>query len=76
MTDGKKNRSSSDQNFINGLSLIFFSVGVLAPIVTSIYIKDIAPDRSLLAAATAFVCFSMTIGLHLFATIHLLEIDK
>jgi hypothetical protein len=57
--------------------LIFFSVGVLAPIVTSIYIKDIAPDRSLLAAATAFVCFSMTMGLHLlFATVHLLEIDK
>jgi hypothetical protein len=76
MTDAKKEQIKLRSNFINGLSLIFFSVGVLAPIVTSIYIKDIAPDRSLLAAATAFVCFSMTMGLHLFATVHLLEIDK
>lgn len=53
LPDFRKEQIKLRATFINGLALIFFPIGVLAPIVSSIYVHDIAPDRALLAGATA-----------------------
>lgn len=62
--------------FLNGLALIFFSAGVLAPVISSVYFTGITPDRAFLAVATAFICFITSIALHYVAWWHLKEMDQ
>ncbi len=62
--------------FLNGLAMIFFSVGVLAPVISSVYFTGITPDKAFLAAATAFICFGATIALHYVAWWHLKEMNQ
>lgn len=76
LPDSRKEQIKLRATFINGIALIFFSIGVLAPIVSSIYVKDISPDRALLAALTALICFIATVALHLAASHHLKEMDQ
>ncbi|MDI6026044.1 hypothetical protein QBK99_07570 [Corticibacterium sp. UT-5YL-CI-8] len=62
--------------FINSLALIFFSAGVLAPLVSSIYFTGITRDKAFLATASSLVCFGITIALHYAAWWHLKEMDR
>jgi hypothetical protein len=62
--------------FLNGLALIFFSIGVLAPMISSVYFTGISADRAFLAVATAFICFGATIALHYVAWRLLKEMDQ
>lgn len=63
-------------NFLNGLALIFFSVGVLAPLISSVYFTGVAPDKAFIAVATAIVCFVTSVALHYAAWWHVREIDR
>ena len=76
LTDVGKEQVKLRATFINGLALIFFSIGVFAPLVSSVYVRQIAPDQAFLAAATAAICFVLTFALHVRATLHLTEMDK
>lgn len=63
-------------NFLNGLALIFFSVGVLAPLISSVYFTGVAPDKAFIAVVTALICFVGSIALHYVAWWHMREIDQ
>jgi hypothetical protein len=67
-------RAKLRANFLNGLALIFFSVGVLAPVISSVYFTGISHDKAFLAVATAFICFIASIILHYVAWWHLTDL--
>lgn len=76
LSDAAKEQIKLRSTFLNNLGVASFSVGVLAPIVTSIYVRPIQQDQAELAAAAAFVCFVVAIGLHILAWRHLRRMDR
>ena len=76
LTDGGKEQVKLRASLLNSMAVTFFSIGVLAPIISSVYIRQIPQEQAFLAVATAAVCFAMTFGLHISASEHLREIDK
>lgn len=76
LSDVQREQIKLRATYLNSLGVGVFTAGVLSPIVT-LTLREDAPTHALpLAIAMAFLCFAISLILHLRAVEHLSELGR
>ena len=76
LTEASKERIKLRSQYANGIAVSLFAVGVLGPVVAIIGTQAASHPQTMALAATALVCFVLSVVLHLYAVENLGELDQ